>query len=48
MFTLTERGIKLCGEVALLHRALFFQLRNVGVHLGDLRIELRQRVLRFT
>jgi hypothetical protein len=48
MFTLAERGIKLCGKVALLRIALALQFGNRRVHLVDLLIQLGEGVLRFT
>ncbi len=42
-----ESGIELRGEVPLLRRALALQLRESGVHLVNLLIELVQAILGF-
>ncbi|STU54973.1 Uncharacterised protein [Klebsiella pneumoniae subsp. ozaenae] len=47
MRPLAESGIELRGEVPLLRRALALQLRESGVHLVNLLIELVQAILGF-
>ena len=47
MFTLAKRSIQLSCQTALLRCPLLFQLRECGIHLSDLRIQLCQGVLRF-
>ena len=47
MLALTECGIQLCGEAALLGGFLLLQFGNRRVHLINLFIQLIERVLRF-
>ena len=47
VFALAKRCVKLGCQATLLRSPLFFQLREGGIHLCDLCIQLRQRVLRF-